>query len=306
MRVCCGFGCPVLARLLFRCSCSSPHRVTTAQAAEWSQWHWQQAWACTAMRIERNGRIAHCLKSEYSKRIPLAGKVGPVEPSGKNFEPVVWLLLKASWSSYELWPSPAPCCVGVKLWLLLDSKPTAIILYGYPQIIHFRREFSIISIINHPFWGIPIYGNPAYIYASVNIRMRYVQVHLFAFATELRVKTCCTSAIFKKWANRRLEPIGFMVCLKWGIPNSWMVKKIENPTQWMHIYEIQFSSKLRNSGDLLQVAGTLAPRKVRFGLTELFSLASESQVWVYGSNEKNADRCLKRNWSRSWIMSTPD
>ena len=138
MRVCCGFGCPVLARLLFRCSCSSPHRVTTAQAAEWSQWHWQQAWACTAMRIERNGRIAHCLKSEYSKRIPLAGKVGPVEPSGKNFEPVVWLLLKASWSSYELWPSPAPCCVGVKLWLLLDSKPTAIILYGYPQIIHFR------------------------------------------------------------------------------------------------------------------------------------------------------------------------
>jgi len=28
--------------------------------------------------------------------------------------------------------------------------------WGYPRIIHFNR----LSIINHPFWGMPIYGNP--------------------------------------------------------------------------------------------------------------------------------------------------
>ena len=33
----------------------------------------------------------------------------------------------------------------------------------YPQIIHFNRENSII---NHPFWGTPIFGNPPHILFS--------------------------------------------------------------------------------------------------------------------------------------------
>ena len=31
---------------------------------------------------------------------------------------------------------------------------------GYTQIIHFRSMLVEFSIINHPFWGAPIYGNP--------------------------------------------------------------------------------------------------------------------------------------------------
>ena len=29
----------------------------------------------------------------------------------------------------------------------------------YPQIIHFNRGFPWFSIINHAFWGTPIFGN---------------------------------------------------------------------------------------------------------------------------------------------------
>jgi hypothetical protein len=78
--------------------------------------------------------------------------------------------------------------------------------------------------------------------------------------------------------QRDLQEVGESQAGTWGIPNSWMVYNRKSDSMDEYLSEIQFSSKLRNSGDLLQMAGTLAPRKVRCGLTELFSLASESQV----------------------------
>ena len=48
--------------------------------------------------------------------------------------------------------------------------------WGYPQIIHFRLRFSLI---NHPFWGTPIYGNPHLQVRAIEMRYtpRFMEYH---------------------------------------------------------------------------------------------------------------------------------